>query len=98
MGPRGRIGYILDYIALFGAGYVGFRQVLYSGRAPVQRRLCPIFVKKCRVTRHSRVFCGLTGSQQTLGFWGVTAWYKSLGIRIPKELEFGYPSPLGGLM
>ena len=34
MGPSGRIGYILDYIALFGTGYAGFRQVLYSGRAP----------------------------------------------------------------
>ena len=30
--------------------------------------------------------------------WGVTAWYQSLGIRIPRELGFGYPSPLGGLM
>ena len=27
--------------------------------------------------------------------WGVTAWYQSLGIRIPRELGFGYPSPLG---
>ena len=39
---------------------------------PVQRRLCPIFREKCRVTRHSRVFCGLTGSQRTPGVWGVT--------------------------
>ena len=22
-------------------------------------------------------------------------WYRSLGIRIPRELGFGYPSPLG---
>ena len=27
-----------------------------------------------------------------------TAWYQSLGIRVPRELGFGYPSPLGGLM
>ena len=27
-----------------------------------------------------------------------TAWYQSLGIRILRELGFGYPSPLGGLM
>ena len=42
-----------------------------------------------------RRLCGLTGSQRTPGFWGVTAWYQSLGIRIPRELGFGYPSPLG---
>ena len=24
-------------------------------------------------------------------FWGVTAWYQNLGIRIPRELGFGYP-------
>ena len=24
-----------------------------------------------------------------------TAWYQSLGIRIHRELGFGYPSPLG---
>ena len=29
MGLSGRIGYILDYIALFGTGYACFRQVLY---------------------------------------------------------------------
>ena len=37
---------------------------------PVQRRLCSIFVNW--VTRHSRVFRGLTGSQRTSGIWGVT--------------------------
>ena len=42
-----------------------------------------------------RRFRGLTGSQRTPGFWGVTAWYQSLGIRISRELGFGYPSPLG---
>ena len=26
----------------------------------------------CRVTRHSRIFCGLTGCQRTPGKWGVT--------------------------
>ena len=97
MGPSGRIGYILDYIALFGTGYAGFRQVLYLGRAPHTKETLPDFCEKCRVTRHSRVFRGLTGSQRTPGFWGVTTWYQSLGIRIPMELGFGYPSPLGGL-
>ena len=31
-------------------------------------------------------FCGLTGSQRTPWFWGVTAWYKSKGKRLPWEL------------
>ena len=65
------------------------------GRAPRTNETLPDFREKCWVTRHSRVFRGLTGSQQTPGFWGVTAWYQSLGIRIPRELGFGYPSSLG---
>ena len=89
MGLSGRIGYILDYIALFGTGYAGFRQVLYLGRAPRTKETLLDFREKCRVTRHSRVFRGLTGSQRTPGFWGITAWYQSLGIRIPRELGFG---------
>ena len=60
--------YILDYIALFGTGYAGFRQVLYLGRAPRTKETLPDFREKCRVTRHSRVFHGLTGSQRTPGF------------------------------
>ena len=72
MGPSGRIGYILDYIALFGTGYAGFRQVLYLGRAPRTKETLPDFREKCRVTRHSRVFRGLTGSQRTPQVWGVT--------------------------
>ena len=69
-------------------------QVLYLGRAPRTKETLLDFREKCRVTRHSRVFRGLTGSQWTPGFWGVTAWYQSLSIRIPRELGFGYPSPL----
>ena len=45
MGPSGRIGYILDYIALFGTGYAGFRQVLYLGRAPRTKEALPDFLK-----------------------------------------------------
>ena len=45
MGPSGRIGYILDYIALFGTGYAGFGQVLYLGRAPRTKETLPDFVK-----------------------------------------------------
>ena len=61
---------IIDcYIGLFGTSFV---QVLYLGRAPRTKETLPDFRKKCRVTRHSRVFRGLTGSQRTPGFWGVT--------------------------
>ena len=74
------------YIELFGTG---FMQVLYLGRAPRTNETLLDFCEKCRVTRHSWIFRGLIGSQLTLGFWGVTAWYQSLGIRIPRELGFG---------
>ena len=47
-------------------------QVLYLGRAPRTKETMPDFREKCRVTRHSRVFRGLTGSQRTPRFWGVT--------------------------
>ena len=73
-------------------------QVLYLGRAPRTKETLPDFLKWRRVTRHPLVFRGLTGSQRTPGIWSVTAWYQSLGIRIPRELGFGYSSPLGGLM
>ena len=91
MGPSGRFTHVI-VILMFGIGYM---QVLYLGGAPRTKETLPDFREKCRVTRHSRVFRDLTGSQRTLGFWDVTAWYQSLGIRIPKELRFGYSSPLG---
>ena len=47
-------------------------QVLYLGRAPCTKETLPDFLKWCRVTRHPLVFRGLTGSQRTPGFWGVT--------------------------
>ena len=43
-----------------------------SGRAPCTKETLPDFREWCRVTRHSRVFCGLTSCQRTLQFWGVT--------------------------
>ena len=45
-------------------------QVLYLGRALLTKDTLPDFREKCRVTRHSRVFCELTGSQRTPGFLG----------------------------
>ena len=97
-GPKWPYLIYIAYIGFFGTGICRFVQVLYLGRAPCTKETLPDFREKCRVTRHLRVFRGLTGSQRTPGFWGVTAWYQSLGIRIPRELGFGYPSPLGGLM
>ena len=47
-------------------------QVLYLGRAPHTKETLPDFREKCRVTRHSRVFRGLTGSQRTPRVWGIT--------------------------
>ena len=61
-------------------------QVLYSGRVPRTKETLPDFLKWRRVTRPSLVFRGLTGSQRTPGFWGVTAWYQSKGKRLPWEL------------
>ena len=72
MGPSGRIGYILYILDCLGQVNAGFIQVLYLGRAPRTKETLPDFREKCRVTRHSRVFSGLTGSQRTPGFWGVT--------------------------
>ena len=50
----------------------GFIQVLYLGRTPRTKGTLLDFREKCRVTRHSRVFRGLTGSQRFPGKWGVT--------------------------
>ena len=51
------------------------------GRAPCIRETLPDFRESGRVTRHSRVFCRLTGSQRTPGEWGVTLlWHESNGV------------------
>ena len=54
------------------------------GRAPRTRETLPDFRESGWVTGHSRVFSRLTGSQRTPGKWGVTVWYQSLGIQIPR--------------
>ena len=89
---------VLLMLGLYWIVWDRYMQVLYLGRALRTKKTLPDFLKWRRVTRHLLVFRGLTGSQQTPWFWGVTAWYQRLGIRIPRELGFGYPSPLGGLM
>ena len=84
MGPRGRfypylcILHILDCLGQD-------MQVLYLGRAPRTKETLPDFLKWRRVTRPPLVFRGLTGSQRTPGFWGVTkfihAMYTYLKLR-----------------
>ena len=76
MGPSGRFTHVMLYWTVWDR----FIQVLYLGRAPRTKETLPDFREKCRVTRHSRVFHGLTGSQRTPGFWNVTLvlcveWY-----------------------
>ena len=46
------------------------------GRAPRIKETLPDFREWCRVTRHPRVFRGLTGCQRTPRFWGVTYKFK----------------------
>ena len=55
-------------------------QVLYLGRAPRTKEILPDFHEWCRVTRHSRVFRGLTGCQRTPRIWGVTEIVKKAGL------------------
>ena len=74
MGPSGCIGYILHILDCLGKVNAGFIQVLYLGRALRTKETLLDFREKCRVTGHSRVFRGLTGSQRTPGIWGVTNW------------------------
>ena len=63
MGPSGHFTHVI-VILIFGTGYM---QVLYLGRAPHTKETLPDFREKSRVTRHSLVFRGLTGSQRTPG-------------------------------
>ena len=84
MGPSGRFTHGLLYW-IVGTSYI---QVIYrlctKGRAPRTKETLPDFREICQVARHSRVFRGLTSNQRTPGFWGVIAWYQSLGIRLPR--------------
>ena len=80
-GPKLPYWIYIAYIGLFGTGICRFIQVLYLGRAPRTKETLPDFREKCRVTRHSRVFRGLTGSQWTPGFWGVTSVHKIIFVK-----------------
>ena len=69
-------------------------QVPFLGRAPRTKETLPDFLKWSRVTRPPLVFRGLTGSQRTPGFWGVTlptSTFKKLiykvGMRKVKDVD-----------
>ena len=78
MGPSGRFTHI--YVILNCLG-----QVCSWVELPVQRRLYPIFVRDVESPDIHECFRGLTGSQRTPGFWGVT---DSVAINSPT-----YPEP-----
>ena len=62
---------------------------MYLSRAPRTKETLPDFHEKMSGHPTFMSFRGLTDSQRTPGIWDVTAWYQSLGIRIPRELGFG---------
>ena len=68
MGPSGRFTHVMIYWTVWDR----FIQVWYLGRAPRTKETLPDFLKWRRVTRLPFGFHGLTGSQRTPGFWGVT--------------------------
>ena len=75
MSPRGiftHVGIILHLLDCLGQVNTGYLHVLYLGRAPRTKETLPDFLKWRRVTQPPLVFRGLTGSQRTPGFWGVT--------------------------
>ena len=57
-------------------------QVLFLGRAPRTKETLPDFLEWRRVTRPPLEFRGLTGSQRTPEFWGVTLNVHDLKIRV----------------
>ena len=64
-------------------------QVLYYGRAPRTKEILPDFLKWHRITRPPLVFRGLTGSQRTPGFWGVTRGNLKVCLREQRCLPKG---------
>ena len=84
MGQSGRFTHVMIYWTVWDR----YMQVLYLGRAPRTKETLPDFSKKCRVTRHSRVFRGLTCSQRTPGFWGVTRSIYVDSRSLPKTQQY----------
>ena len=90
MSPRGiftHVGIILHLLDCLGQVNAGYLRVLYLGRAPRTKETLPDFLKWRRVTRHSLVFRGLTGSQRTPGFWGVTIYINITKVNMIVPLQ-----------
>ena len=68
MGPSGRITHVIRYIGYIGLFGTGICRFCIWVELPVQRRLCPIFVRNVRSFDIHECFRGLTGSQRTPGF------------------------------
>ena len=79
-GPKRPFLSMLVSLGLYWTVYDKCMQVLYLGRASRTKETLPDFLKWRRVTRHPLVFRGLTGSQRTPGFWGVTMMMEELGV------------------
>ena len=71
-GPKRPFLSMLLSLGLYWTVWDRFMQVLYLGRAPRTKETLPDFLKWRRVARPPLVFRGLTGSQRTPGFRGVT--------------------------
>ena len=68
MGPSGRITYVIGYIGYIAPFGTGICRFCFWVELPVQRRLCPIFVRNVGSSDIHECFCGLMGSQRTPGF------------------------------
>ena len=62
---------VFTHIYIYISSDVDWDRLGTMGRAPCTRETLPNFRESGRVTRHSRVFRRLTGSQRTPGKWGV---------------------------
>ena len=73
-----------SFLSICGSGVVCVKcwdRLCILGRASHTKETLPDFCEWRRVTRHPQIFHGLTSCQRN---WGVTAWYQSIGIQIPK--------------
>ena len=80
MGPSGRITHVIGYIGYIALFRTCICRFCIWVELSVQRRLCPIFVRNVGSPDIHECFRGLTGSQRTPGFQGVTIKTKILYV------------------
>ena len=80
MGPSGRITHVIRYIGLYCTVWDMICRFFIWVELPVQRRLCPIFVRNVGSPDIHECFRRLTGNQWIPRVRGVIAWYQSLGL------------------